>query len=166
MNPVAFIQANVLRIGIYGALILFYSALVWFHGYTRGEKKLFDYQAAEATKAVKLVTIQGKATERVVTRYIRVRDTAAATTTVIEKRVTVYAESHDGNCLDADWRRLHDDAATRTVSDATSRTDAASQAPTAAAALATVTSNYAACNETADRLDALQEWIREQAKLK
>lgn len=37
---------------------------------------------------------------------------------------------------------------------------------TAAAALNTVTENYAACRRTADRLDWLQAWVREQAAVK
>lgn len=41
---------------------------------------------------------------------------------------------------------------------------AGSGAPTAAQALQTVTSNYARHHRCADRLDSLQEWVREQEK--
>jgi len=57
------------------------------------------------------------------------------------------------------WRLLHDAAAAdEPVPPASAGADAAAVTPKEAAS--TVASNYATCHDTADRLRALQEWIR------
>lgn len=162
------IQAQAARIAIYAMLLLFYSILVWFHGYTKGEKKFFDYRDKQATESVKLVVKQGAATQTTVTKYIRVLEQSVPIERIIEKKVFVYADTphaavlDSAHCLSPDWRRLHDAAATRTVPDTASGTDATSEAPTAAASIQTVTTNYAAHHACVDELDSLQEWVRAQ----
>lgn len=60
--------------------------------------------------------------------------------------------------LSGDWRLLHDSAATAdALPVAPSGTDA--EAVTAQEAALTVTGNYEICNDNADRLDKLQQWI-------
>ena len=112
--------------------------------------------------AIKIVTKQGTVTERIVNHYIKVKGDTQIVTQTVEKEVVKYADANSGYCLDADWRRLHDSAALNTVPDAGQQVDGASGAPTAATALQTVTENYARANRTADRLDALQDWVRQQ----
>jgi len=68
-------------------------------------------------------------------------------------------------CLDPAWRLLHDAAALNAVPGDPGTADGAGGAPPAAAALSTVTANYSACHRTADRLDALQRWVREQSAI-
>lgn len=157
MNP---ILARVLVYGLLAGLLIACGGL---YGYRRGELKLFDYQAKEAAASVAIVTKQGKVTEKVVNRYIKVKGNTQVVTKTIEKEVVRYAEVNPGYCLDAAWGRLHDAAATNTVPQPSSFSDGAERAPTAAGALETVTASYAACNRTADKLDALQSWVREQA---
>ena len=99
---------------------------------------------------------------RVVDRYVKVKGDTQVVTETITKEVVRYADANPGTCLDAGWRLLHDAAAANTVPDPGLKPDAAAGAPTAAAALQTVSANYAACWRTANRLDALQAWIREQ----
>lgn len=127
-----------------------------------GTQKLLDYQGKEATQAVKVRTLQGAATERVVTRYVKVKGDTQVVTETITKEVVRYADANPGTCLDAGWRLLHDAASANTVPDPGLKPDATAGAPTAAAALETVTGNYAACWRNANRLDALQGWVREQ----
>lgn len=151
------------RIGVYAltALLLLGGAAGW--GYHRGVQRLWDYQAEQAQLAVKIVTKQGEVTERVVTKYVKVKAEAVVIEKLVEKEVIRYANT--GHCLDAEWGRLHD-ASTGAVPDASAGTDDASRAPTAAHALQTVTENNARCIRTADRLDALQEWVKGQAGVK
>lgn len=107
-----------------------------------------------------IVVKRGEVTEKVVTRYVKVEGETRVVTNTIEKEVIRY--ENPGYCLDAAWGELHDDSAANTVSDPAGRADDTSRAPTAAGALETVTANYAACHRTADKLDALQAWVKGQ----
>lgn len=151
---------------LYGALVASILGAVWFHGYTRGELLLSEYRADQARASVALVIKQGETTERVVTRYIKVQAESQNVEEAVKKGVEAYAAANAGMCLDAAWRGLHDRAATNSIPEPGPATDDPAGAPTAATALETVTFNYAACHRTADRLDALQAWVREQQKVK
>lgn len=167
----AFIATHAARFGVYAGLLLFYTTLVWFHGFTKGEEKLFDYRDKQATESVKLIVKQGSVTQTTVTKYIRLREQALPIYKVIEKEVIVYANSraatagNSTHCLDPDWSRLHDAAAARAIPAAPGGTHGEGEAPTAAAALSTVTGNYAEHHACVDRLDALQEWVAAQHAL-
>jgi len=161
-----FALGNWSRIAIYGALALAAIAVVWGHGYHKGIQRLWDYQVEQAQQTVKMIVKQGAVTERVVTKYIKVKAETVIVERTIEKEVDHYAETHLGLCLDPDWRRLHDAAATGTIPDpAGGAHGEGGAAPTAAQALQTVSTNYAACIRTANRLDALQEWVEGQKRL-
>ena len=159
---IAFVIANYGRFIAYGVAVLAVASTIWLHGYGRGVQKLYDYQVAQATEAVKVIVKQGAVTERIVTKYVKVQARTRVITNTIEREVVRYAESNPSSCLDTDWGRLHD-AATGAISEAPLHPDGAAGAPKAAAAIDTITANYAACNRNADRLTALQEWVMEQA---
>jgi hypothetical protein len=161
----SFALGNWSRIAIYGALALAAIAVVWGHGYHKGVQKLWDYQVEQAQQTVKLIVKQGAVTERVVTKYIKVKAETIVVERTIEKEVIRYAQDHPGLCLDHQWGRLHDAAALGAVPQPATPADGASGAPEAATALQTVTENYAACLRTAARLDALQEWVEAQKEL-
>ena len=164
-TALAFVTANWARLAIYGLVIVMALGTAAGIGYHKGVQRLWDYQVEQARAAVAIVVKQGKVTERVVNRYIKVKGDAVVVERTVEKEVTRYVETNPGYCLDADWRRLHD-ASTGAVPDPAGRTDGEGRtAPTAAGALQTVTENNARCIRTANRLDALQEWAREQQKL-
>jgi len=164
-TALAFVTGNWARLAIYGLVIVGALATAAGVGYHKGVQRLWDYQVKQAQAAVAIVVQQGKVTERVVHRYIKVKGDAVVVERTVEKEVTRYVETNPGYCLDADWRRLHD-ASTGAVPDPAGRTDGEGRAaPTAAGALQTVTENNARCIRTANRLDALQEWAREQQKL-
>lgn len=101
------------RILVYGVLAFLVLSLAELDGYRRGEKKLWEYQASQATAAVAIVVKQGATTERVVTRYVKVREDRKTAADEIKKEVDEYANT--SACLDADWRRLHDAAALGTL---------------------------------------------------
>ena len=182
----AFLIGNWQRLAVYGMTLLLILGAAWGHGYVKGSAKLADYKVEQAREAVKIVIKQSAVTTRVVTRYIKVKVKTDAAAAAVAKEITDYAISHPGTCLDADWRRLHDGAASNTLPGAAGGTAGkrraaetssgtgppagdtpeASLAPYASTALATVTANYAGCHRTADRLDSLQEWVRDQGKVK
>lgn len=139
-----------------------------FKGYQLGAGKLETYRAEQLNAATKINMKRAEVTERVVTKYItKIVPKTEIVTRTVEKEVIRYAESNPGLCLDGAWRVLHDAAAANTVPEPGTIPYGASGAPPRAAeALGTVTENYAACNRTADRLDALQEWVSEQQKIK
>lgn len=163
---IAFILGNWQRFAVWGAVGAAVLAAAWFHGYTRGELKLYDYKITEATQALSIVVKRGEVTERVVTRYVKVAGATRTITNIVEKEVVRYVERNPGSCLDPQWGRLHDAAALNRIPDAQSVADGAAGAPTAAAAIETVSSNYAACNRNADRLESLQAWVKDQEAVK
>jgi hypothetical protein len=168
MNPLTVFTgpyALLAKWGVIVALVGIFGAFCWFKGNAHGTAKLTAYQGAQAIESVKVITRQGVVTERIVVEYrdrVKVREGA---TTTIEREVTKYVESKPLTLacnLDLRWMRLHDAAAAGTVPPPASGTDAAPGTVTAAAALPTVTANYAACGRNADRLDLLQAWVRGQ----
>lgn len=160
-----FPQIDFARVAIYAVLFVAVVTLAELHGYSRGKQLLFEAQAEQAVQAVKVARAREIVTEKVVTKYVERQQKAQVVTNTITKEVVRYVESNPGSCLDARWRELHDAAAKNELPISESVAHAAGGAPTAAAAISTVTENYAACNRTADRLDALQDWVREQSKV-
>ncbi len=150
--------------GVIAALASSFAAFFWIKGDEHGTQKLVDYVGRQATESVRIARGRDVVTERVVTEFVKVQGRTRTVTETIEKEVIKYANASD--CLDAEWRRLHDNAALDAVPDAGRKADGEGGAPTAAAALGTVTKNYAGCNRTADRLDALQTWVRQQQAVK
>lgn len=141
--------------------------LAWFKGYQVGADKLEAYRTAQFEAASKINGQRAAVTEKIVTRYIKVKGDTEIVTRTIENEVTRYAESNPGRTLDGAWRVFHDAAAANTVPDpARIPYGAAGAPPGAAEALGTVTANYAACHRTADRLEALQGWVSEQGKIR
>jgi hypothetical protein len=106
---IALLLGNWQRIAVYAALVGLVLSLAELDGYRRGEKKLYEYQAQQATAAVAIVVKRGAITERVVTRYVKVREDRKEAADEIKKEVETYANT--SACLDDDWRRLHDAAA-------------------------------------------------------
>lgn len=160
MGLILSLAANWQRLLIYAALVAAACLTVWMHGYFKGKAALYEYQAEQAKEGARIVVKQGEATERVVNRYIKVRGATETVTVTVEKEVERYANT--GHCLDGAWRRLHDASALNALPEPARGLDGEGRAPEAATSLATVTANYAACHRTADRLDGLQEWVREQ----
>jgi hypothetical protein len=150
---------------IYGLLAAGVLAGAAGWGYMKGVERLYEYQGKQATQAVKIVVKQGEVTERVITRYVKVKGDTRTVTQTVEKEVIKYVDTNPGHCLDSTWGLLHDAAAANTVSTPPGRADGAGGTPTAAEALQAVTDSYAGCHRTADRLDALQAWVLEQAKV-
>lgn len=132
MNPLMFLGWQ--RYLVYGALALAVMLAAWIHGYSRGERKLWTYQAEQAKAAVVIITKRGKVTERVVTEYIKVAGETQVVTNTVEKEVVRYATLNPSSCLDFGWRRLHDAAARNQLPDPRPEPDDPVRAPPAAPA--------------------------------
>lgn len=111
--PAIFAGLDIARIGLWllvGAAIGF---SIWFHGYTKGSAKLDAYKAAQATEAARIIIKRGEVTERVVTKYVQVAGKTQIVTNTVTNEVTKYADANPtGMCIDAEFVRLHDLAAT------------------------------------------------------
>lgn len=163
MNPLAIFAGPyglLIKWGIIASLVASFAGYFWMKGNEHGTQKLLDYQAAQAIEAVRIAKGRDTVTVKVVDNFIKVKGETKVRTEYIDREIVRYENT--GLCLDADWRRLHDAAARNAVPDAGLKPDGERGAPTAATALKTVTANYAACHRTADRLDALQGWVRGQ----
>lgn len=154
------------RVAVYAALVASIFAYGWVKGNEHGTVKLTNYQAAQVIAADKIIVKQGAATERVITQYVKVQGKTERVTQTVQQEVTKYVESNPSLTLDANWRLLFNASATNTLPDASGKPDDSLGAPTAAEALQVSTENNARANRTADRLDGLQNWIREQGKVK
>ncbi len=148
----------------YGLLILALIGFGWVKGNEHGTKKLTDYQAAQAIKTADIIVKQGKITEVVVTKFIERQGKSREVINTISKDIIKYVETSPRLVLDADWVGLHNRAAL--ISEAPGDTDGATGEVTTAQAIQTITDNYFACTRNSMKLEALQEWIREQAKVK
>jgi hypothetical protein len=120
------VRALLTRILVYSALASLVLVLAELDGYRRGEKKLYDYQAKQATAAVAIVVKRGAVTERVVTRYVKILEDRKDAADQIKKEVETYANT--SACLDDDWRRLHDAAALGSIPRAPAAADDALRA--------------------------------------
>lgn len=169
MNPLAIFAgpyALLAKWAVIALLVLSFGVACWVKGNQHGTAKLTDYIGKQAIEKARIAKARDIVTEKVVTKYIAVQGKTKVVTNTIEKEVVRYAEANPGLCLDARWRVLHDDAAANRLPSPGLQPDATSGAPKAAEALEGVTENYAACHRTADRLDALQSWVRSQAEVK
>lgn len=153
--------------GVIALLVLSFGGFSWVKGNQHGTAKLDAYVAKQAIETVRVAQARNVVTEKVVTKYVKVKGDTQVVTKTINNEVVKYVDQNPGLCLDAEWRRLHDSAAKNVVPQSTSGTVSASgEAPSAAEALTTVTENYGAATRNADRLDAILEWIEQQKQVK
>lgn len=150
------------------ALLLLTALLIFGGGFTTGSLyisgKWRSAEAGRAAEAVKLVTRQGQVTERVVTKYRdRIVEVKGETQTV-EKLIPQFIPPAADPQLPLGWRLLHDAGAAGSVPDPARVSNAATPDALASAAVKTVVENYGVCRETSAQLEALQNWVREQAK--
>lgn len=145
------------------AVMLITGIGLWIGGYSHGRhvaagelaERERDTAIAYAGEIVRLTgindTLEAEAEAR--------RRKTATANTVITREVTRYASRPDHCLLPGAFRLLHDAAATGETELASPvAVDAASAQPVAdPAVLATVSNNYAACRDTADKLIAWQQ---------
>lgn len=126
---------------------------------TFGLSKRDQRVVREAQQAVTAQVVQKAAAveAEVVPPHIETITRVRTVTKEIIREVPVYVPA--GSCsLPPGWRLLHDAAAAGEVPDPAGIPDAAPVAPDEAASA--VAANYGACLENAERLRALQQWVR------
>ena len=158
----SFFTSGWMRWAVLSVIVLAALGFIRTHLINEGRSQVL---AENRVAAAKIVVKQGAVSERVVIKYKQVESKTEEVVRYVDREVVKYAEHNTGLCLDAEWRVLHDRAA-NAVPDPTGRTDAASGAPSASAALETIAENYGRANRTADRLDALQQWVSDQGKVR
>ena len=121
------------RWGLIALLVAAFGAFAWMKGNAYGTQKLLDYQAKQATEAVRIAAARERVSVQVVTKYLAAKAKTQVVTEYIEKKVVDYAQANPGSCLDAAWRVLHDDAAANRVSAAGLKPDGSGRAPAPAA---------------------------------
>lgn len=127
--------------------------------YAAGQADLLE---AQRKAAKPIIAQQAKVTERVVTKYVdRIKVIRERGATIV-REVPIYVPS-DAAPLPGGFRLLHDAAALGAVPDAAGIPDAAPVAAQDAAS--TVVDNYTTYHETAARLTALQDWVKQQQAL-
>lgn len=140
---------------------------LWY-AYHSGYKNCEKDQAAKAVKVVeKIVYKQGKVTERVVTKFQdRIVKVRVAGETII-KEVPVYVTpENDAACIiNNGFVSLWNRANQGTIPEAASAIDGAPSE----VRLSEVASQHGAealvCRETETKLEALQDWVREQERI-
>lgn len=120
------------RIAIYAALAFAVVGIAWMHGYGKGSSRLYEAQAEQARARVAIVLKQSAVTERIVTEYVHIAGATQVVTQYVDREVSRYAESNPGSCLDPDWRRLHDLAASNRIPDPSRAPDGPVRTPDAA----------------------------------
>lgn len=158
MNPLALLGWQ--RYAAYGAVILAALTVAEMHGYFRGKTLLYEYQAAQAVAAVKVVVKQGAVTEKIITQYRdRVRVIREAPQ-VIEKEIVRYVPPSADPVLPRGWGMLHDAAAAGALPEAPGGADVAAPDIAASQAIRGVVENYTLCHLTELQLVTLQAWVR------
>ena len=143
------------------------AGLIFFKGYQYGRGALDDYIGKQAVEAVRIITKRGEVTEKIVTRYIKVKGETQVVEKTIEKEVIRYVDANlDRFPLSRGAVVLHDSAAANTVPDTALSTDGTASGVEAAALVKTASENYAEYHKTADRMRALQAWVLEQQAVK
>jgi hypothetical protein len=145
------------------ALMVAFFGFGWFKGSEHWHTKLIEAQAAALKEGVRIKTVRGEVTTKVETKYVKVLVHDGVVTETITKEVPVYVPASTPD-LPGGFRVLHDAAAAGVIPDPASIPDAA---PAPAGDVArTVVANYGSCRQVIHQLEGLQEWIREQQKVK
>lgn len=156
-----------------GLLIAFgLAAALYGFGYSAGkrvvEKSFAEYRQMIAARdleaerlAIKDLAFRTRKAEVIVEKHIVEVEKIRTVYRNITKEVTVYVPS-DSCELPAGWRLLHDAAAEGRDPEPPGSPDAA-PVPAQDAAV-TVIENYESCRVNAERLEGLQQWVREVAR--
>jgi hypothetical protein len=145
------------------AAAVFLLIAVFGIGYMKGSSRADVIIAEAGAKASEQIAeLERKNSEisnTVVTKYVdKVR--------VVKEREYVYLGQAQNNVpgqfnLSSGWLYLHDSGTKGSDADSTRASDATASTVRDNTALGVVLKNYSTCRETADQLEALQQWIRD-----
>lgn len=162
MNPLAILPLPY-RLLAYLALGVALFGFGFLKGCEHGEKELNAERGKAATETIRLAKARTVVTEKIVIKYLPAITKIETITETIVKETPVYVPLSDPP-VSGGFRVLHDAAALGQLPDPARLPDAA---PAAAQDVArTVAENYGTCRADQERLRGLQEWVREQQKVK
>jgi hypothetical protein len=171
MNPLSLIPAPYRLVASIGLGLVLLTG-VWFHGYEKGSARADREIAAFVTKHVTvdntLQKINNKLTDSLTVAVLKKVDTITmrkvknveVTKEVPGPVVTVH-DTVTRIELPIGWVYTHDASAGGYDADSAYYTNGAASGFTPNDALRYVVSNYAICQENAETLRALQEWVRQ-----
>jgi hypothetical protein len=135
----------------------------YLKGIQSGNEKIKLFQAKAESQYHELQAAYEKAknsvNEKIVTEYV---DRIVYVTKWRTKNVEIVKEVPSNCELSAGWVHVHDSAAEGRDANSTAAADGASSEIKDTEALATVVDNYGTCAANAERLTALQNWIKDQ----
>jgi hypothetical protein len=135
----------------------------YLKGIQSGNEKIKLFQAKAEAQYHELQAAYEKAknsvNEKIVTEYV---DRIVYVTKWRTKNVEIVKEVPSNCELSAGWVHVHDSAAEGRNADSTAAADGASSEIKDTEALATVVDNYGTCAANAERLTALQNWVKDQ----
>ena len=127
---IAFFAGPLGRWAIVGILCAATGIYGWVKGNAHGTAKLDAYIFAQMQEETRIAGIREKVTREVVTLYIEKAGKTETVVKEIEKEVVTYARTNpDGLCIDAEWTRLHNAAASGAVPASGLKSDGALRAP-------------------------------------
>ena len=150
---------------ILGAVLIVMGAFVfgYMKGLRVGEDKIKLFQAEAKAKYEKmqheLEVAKNTVNTKIVTEYV---DKIIYITKWRTKNVEIIKEVPSNCELSNGWVHVHDASASSTDANRTAAADGASSGIKDTEALETVVDNYGTCAANAEKLTALQNWVKEQ----
>lgn len=146
----------------YGSIVVLFVSVYMIGGIANEEtwqKKVLKQQAEIAILKQK----EAEVTVKVVTKYIDKLTVVKEKSNEIIKYITTES---DNKCeLPNSFSVLHDAAAKNELPDPAGASDAKASQLKLSDATTTIITNYGFCNQNAEQLNSLQEWVREQKRL-
>ncbi len=133
-----------------------------YMGHKIGVSRCYEATIEAEAHAIKTGIKQAVVSDKTVTEYVDRVQIVQGKSREIIKEVKIYVQ--DTVNLSAGWRMLHDSAVKSELPDTTRIADEGTV--TAQDAIETVAVNYGYCHENAEKLSALQGWIREQSAIR
>ena len=135
----------------------------WLKGAGHVQAKWDATTAAQQQAQAQVQTRQAETTVQVVTQYVdRIQVVREKGDTLIQEVLVYVPIQADAACtVHRGFVSLHDAAATGELPSAPGDADAPAEGLALSDVAATVVTNYQTCNENAEQLKALQDWIRQ-----
>lgn len=135
-------------------------------GYQKGSNNAeakYEQKLADAKEAyAELEKVKNKVVEKIVTQYV---DKIVYVTKWRTKNVTVTEVVPSDCSLNNGWVHVHDASVAGRSADTTLAADGTSSGIETPEALATIVDNYGICAENAEKLKALQQYVKDQQKI-
>lgn len=135
----------------------------WIKGASHVQTQWDAATAAQQQALAQVQTRQAQATVQIVTQYVdRIQVVREKGDTLIQEIPVYVPVQADAACtFHRGFVSLHDAAAAGELPTAPGDPDAPAKGLALSAVAATVVSNYQTCHENAEKLKALQDWIRQ-----